>query len=56
MIYGLYKNVTNNLFTNHIFNIYKQDLALNNLEGLICHKTQLTNPLQHHLYIQFGNI
>ena len=23
--------------------IYKQDLALNNLQGLICHKTQPTN-------------
>ena len=23
--------------------MYKQDLALNNLQGLICHKTQLTN-------------
>ena len=26
----------------HIYNIYmyKQDLALNNLQGLVCHKTQ----------------
>ena len=23
--------------------MYKQDLALNNQQGLICHKTQLTN-------------
>ena len=23
--------------------MYKQDLALNNLQGLICHKTQPTN-------------
>ena len=29
---------TNYLFTNHIFNIYKEDMALNNLQGLICHK------------------
>ena len=26
-----------NVFTNHIFNIYK-DLALNDLQWLICHK------------------
>ena len=32
-------------FTNHIDLIYmdKQDLALNKLQGLICHKTQQTN-------------
>ena len=36
---------TDYLFTNHINLIYmnKQDLALNNLEELICHKTQPTN-------------
>ena len=28
---------TDYLLTNHI---YKQDLALNNLQGLICHKNQ----------------
>ena len=27
----------------YIIYIYKQDLALNNLQGLICHKSQLTN-------------
>ena len=27
-------------FANHI---YKQDLALDNIKGLICHKIQLTN-------------
>ena len=37
---------TNNLFTNHMYIwrescVYKEDLALNNLQGLICHKTQL---------------
>ena len=33
---------TNNSFTNHIYltYMYKQDLALNKLQGLICHKTQ----------------
>ena len=30
-------------FTNHIINMYKQDLALNNQQGLIRHKTQRTN-------------
>ena len=40
---------TNYLFTNHIYliyidmNIYKQDLTLNNLQVLICHKTHPTN-------------
>ena len=35
------------MFTNHIYLIrtYKEDLALNNLQWLICHKTQLkTKP------------
>ena len=27
--------------------IYKQDLALNNLQGLICHNTQPTNQLNN---------
>ena len=33
------------MFTNHVYSIYmyKQDWALNNLQGLICHKTQPTN-------------
>ena len=32
-----------NVFTNHLYSTYicKEDLALNNLQGLICHKTQL---------------
>ena len=33
---GLLKNYR---FTNHIY-MYKEDLALNNLQWLICHKTQ----------------
>ena len=40
---GSWKNFlsTNNLFTNYIYiYIYKQDLALNNLQGLVCRKTQ----------------
>ena len=28
------------MFTNHIYLIYKPDLALNNLHWLICHKTK----------------
>ena len=36
------KNVINKLFTNPIYliYIYKEDLALNNPQWLICHKTQ----------------
>ena len=32
-----------NVFTNHTYKVYtyKDDLALNNLQWLICHKTQL---------------
>ena len=39
---GSFKNVINKLFTNHIYLIYmyKEYLALNNLQWLICHKTQ----------------
>ena len=35
-----------NVFTNHIYLIimYKEDLALNNQQWLICHKTQPTKP------------
>ena len=35
------------MIRNHIFNIcmYEKDLALNNLQGLICHKNQ-TKPNQ----------
>ena len=35
----------NKIKPNHIYLIYmyKQDLALNNLQGLICHKTHPTN-------------
>ena len=31
--------------TNHLCSLYmdKQNLALNKLQGLVCHKTQLTN-------------
>ena len=38
---------TNYAFTNHIFNIYvcTEDLGLNNLQGLICNKTQPANLL-----------
>ena len=38
---GLFKNVKYKLFLNKSYSeyIYKQDLALNNLKGLIYHKT-----------------
>ena len=37
-----FKDVIKKMFTNPIFLIYmyKEDLALNNLQWLICHKTQ----------------
>ena len=38
MNYGLFKNVTFKLFT---CKSYKHNLALNNPQRLICHKTQL---------------
>ena len=43
---GLFKNLTYKyLFTNRIYVIYKykEDLGLNNLQGLIYHKNQPTN-------------
>ena len=42
MSLGSFKNVFNKMFTNHIYliDMYKQDLALNNLQWLIYHKTQ----------------
>ena len=34
------------------FNMYKQNLALNNQQGLIYHKTQPTNQVKVSCYIQ----
>ena len=42
MSFGSFKIVTNKLFVYKSY-IYTQDMALNNLQGLICHKTQPTN-------------
>ena len=41
----------NKSFTNHIYLtcMYKQDLALNNLQELLCRKTQPTNLTTNHL-------
>ena len=36
---------TNYSFTNHIIYMYKQDLALDNLQCLICCKTQPTKTM-----------
>ena len=48
MISGSFKNkVTNYSLTNHI---YKQDLALNNLQELRCHTTQ-PNETQPNYYL-----
>ena len=48
---GLFKNVIYKLFNYkscaHV-HVYKQDLALNNLQGLICYKTQ---PNQTKLFL-----
>ena len=45
---GTLKMLSTNDFTNRIYLIYmyKQDLALNNLQWLICHKTQ-PNQILH---------
>ena len=52
MNYDLFKNVTYKVFAykSYIMYVcmYKKDLALNNLQGLICHKTQ---PITHK-YVQ----
>ena len=42
MSLGSFKNVNNNMFINHIYLIYMciQDLSLNNLQWLICHRIQ----------------
>ena len=36
--------------------MYKQDLGLNNLQGLICYKTQLTNQPNRYYTIIPGQI
>ena len=48
---GSFKNIINKMCLQIIFNIYiyKQDLALNNLQWLICHKNQTSYP---NLYIR----
>ena len=45
---GSFKNVIYKLFINLIYSIYmhKQDLTLNNLQGLIFYKTQPIQSLQ----------
>ena len=46
MISGSFKNIIYKIYLQIIYiqhkyiYVYKQDLALNNLQGLICHKTQ----------------
>ena len=43
MSLGSFKNVINKMYLEIIYLIYmyKEDLTLNNLQWLICHKTQL---------------
>ncbi len=38
------------MFTNHSISMYKEDLALNNLQWLICHKTQ-PNQMIYSIYM-----
>ena len=55
MNFGLFKNIYfQNVFTNYIYLIYmyKEDLALNNLQWLICHKTKVNKKFQYKKYIQ----
>ena len=42
-----FKNVISKIFTNPIYSIYvyKEDLAVNNLQGFICHKTKPNNDM-----------
>ena len=37
---------------NRTDHLHKMDVALNNLQGLICHKTQQTKPTNHQICIQ----
>ena len=51
---GLFKNIINKMYLQIIFtfNMYKKDLALNNLQGLIGYKTKIINqPCLYHLNI-----
>ena len=50
---GTFKNVIYKMCLEMIFNImYKKDLALNNVQWLICNKTRLNQkPTHTHTYI-----
>ena len=52
------KNNQQNVFTNHIYiiNMYKEDLALNNLQCLICYETNPTNPCDFFTPVVTGDI
>ena len=43
LLHSSFKNVINKLcvYKSYLIYMYKQDLALHNLQGLICHKPQL---------------
>ena len=45
----LNKETETELFEIELIVYIKMDLALNNLQGLICHKTQLTNQPQSNI-------
>ena len=50
---GLFKKYyLQNMFTNHIQYMYKKDLALNDLQRLICHKTKPNQIKPIHLAIR----
>ena len=50
---GSFKNVNKNVFTNHIYLIYtyEQDLALNNLQRLMCHNPQPNHKILICIYM-----
>ena len=50
---GLFKNVIDKICLEIIYLIYvrKEDLALNNLQWLICHKTNQTKSYIFNIYV-----
>ena len=52
------KCLQQNAFTNHIYLIYvyKEDVVLNNLQWLICHKTKQNQTKPNHTIICLGSI
>ena len=53
MSLGLFRNVINKMCLQMIYLIYmyKEDLALNNQQLLICHKTKSNQIKSNHIYL-----